>query len=155
MMPRGRLRPGSRISPAENVTPYQPSYVQSAAIMATAEAGERVGRQRPADHGRGGRGRHEPGHEEERDADDLEEREPVLDPGPFLDSELVHDRQDEDRAQAGELPAVEGPVPGTDGQGDEDVRGREERKKLPRYSPNPTERAAMPPLMITKKLAQP
>jgi hypothetical protein len=28
-------------------------------------------------------------------------------------------------------------------------------KKLPRYSPKPTERAAMPPLMITKKLAHP
>jgi hypothetical protein len=28
-------------------------------------------------------------------------------------------------------------------------------KKLPRYSPKPTARAAMPPLMITKKLAQP
>ena len=28
-------------------------------------------------------------------------------------------------------------------------------KKLPRYSPKPTARAAMPPLMMTKKLAQP
>ena len=75
-----------------------------------------------------GRGEEEPHAGQRRQGSDLDERDDVLDPRPFLDAERVdgrqkHDREDPGDGSAGEVPARH---PDADRNGSENVLRREE-----------------------------